>query len=104
MLIAIFPYISKLLLEKSKESADTINIDPEEVMIAKFIFEQSPKKAALRIESLPDWMLEPKAIGKFQEVMAKEEAEQLWIKKKDYIMNEIRKNQDAAMDAYHPSR
>ncbi|WP_148359631.1 replication initiation protein [Peribacillus simplex] len=97
------PYISKLLLEKSKE-ADTIKIDPEEVMIAKFIFDQSPKKAALRIESLPDWMIEPKAIGKFQEVMAKEEAEQLWIKKKDYIMNEIRKNQNSAMDAYYPSK
>ncbi|CAH0282348.1 Replication initiation protein [Peribacillus simplex] len=97
------PYISKLLLEKSKE-ADTVKIDPEEVMIAKFIFDHSPKKAALRIEPLPDWMIEPKAIGKFQEVMAKEEAEQLWIKKKDYIMNEIRKNQNAAMDAYSPSK
>jgi len=84
-------FIFSELKKEKEELDDVIEITPSQQVIRELIAEFTPNTKGVKMDLLPDWMIERKAIPLFSKVMSEEEAKQLWNDKKEDIYKEINK-------------
>ena len=87
-------FIFSQLKKEEEEIEDVIEINLSQRVIRELIAEFTPNSKAVKMDLLPDWMIERRAIPLFTKVMSEEEAKQLWNDKKDEIYKVINKKRE----------
>lgn len=80
-------FISYIL--KNKEYVEPVTVDPVQEVLQKIIKSHIPRKNVRKLDVLPDWYIEGKAIEELSTVVSSEEAHEIWSIHREEILNEI---------------
>ncbi|WP_456364125.1 replication initiation protein [Priestia aryabhattai] len=91
------PYISKILLEQSKENDEKIELEPKEQLIQELISDFTPKQKVKRLDPITESYLRFEAVVKFSEKLTLEESVSLWEERKEELLLAINENRNRAL-------